>query len=107
MNKITSTLHTLSNEAKAEESKIVGRHRKALTPNQVIARNAHRTAIHVFHTFQLMWIGLPAILAFEVSRPAWMRFVETPLSELMFGHGDSTTHEAMSTLNTLSTHFIG
>lgn len=102
--KITRTLHNLADEAKAEETKIIGRHRKALTPNQVIAHKAHRAAVHVYHTGQLMWLGLPAILAFEISRPAWMRYVETPLSELMFGHGESATTHA---IGTISQHIIG
>lgn len=102
MNKITSTLHTLSNEAKAEEQKIVGKHRKAeRTP---IGHHIHRTAVHFLHTGQLMWMGLPAILAFEAARPAWQKFVETPIADLMFGNHSSAHAEAMSTI---AQHYFG
>jgi len=107
MNSITSTLHTLATEAKAEETKIVGKHRKALTPNQKIAHKIHRTAVHVMHTGQLMWIGLPAIFAFELGRPAWVRFVETPIADLMFGDHGSTHVEALSTITQHFTSNLG
>lgn len=99
---ITKTLENLANEAKAEESKIVGKHRKeAKTP---IVHHLHRTAVHVYHTGQLMWIGLPAILAFEAARPAWEKFVETPLTDIMFGsHGSSHTEA----LGTIAQHYFG
>lgn len=107
MNKINSILHNLATEAKAEEGKIVGRHRKELSPNQKIAHKVHRAAVHVYHTGQLMWIGLPAIIAFELGRPAWMKFVETPIADLMFGNHSSAHTEALSTLSTISTHYFG
>lgn len=102
MNSITNTLTSLANEAKAEEQKIVGKHRKpAKTP---LSHHVHRTVVHVMHTGQLMWIGLPAILAFEAARPAWEKFIEVPLSSLMFGHPDSTHTEAISTI---TQHYFG
>ena len=102
MKNITSTLHNLATEAKAEEGKIVGKHRKAeRTP---IGHHIHRTAVHFLHTGQLMWMGLPAILAFEAARPAWVRFVETPISNILFGdHGSTTVHAA----STVAQHYFG
>lgn len=104
MNKLNSTLRDLANEAKAEEGKIVGRHRKELSPQQKIAYKAHRTAVHVLHTGQVMWIGLAPILAFELGRPAWARFVETPIANVMFGNHGSAHTEAMTTI---AQHYFG
>jgi hypothetical protein len=98
-----NTLRNLANEAKAEERKIVGRHRRTPTPNEKIAHTAHRAAVHVLHTGQLAWIGLPAIFAFEAARPIWERFVEIPLSSMMFGEHATTHTESIATL---TAHFL-
>lgn len=100
--KIRSTLHNLAQEAKAEETKIVGRHRD--NNRRPMSHRIHRTAVHLMHTGQLTAIGLPAILAFEAARPVWEKFVEAPMKEFMFGHDSSAHVEALSTI---STHFLG
>lgn len=105
MKNFTNGLRTLAEEAKAEERKIVGRHRKELSPNQVLAHKAHRAAVHVYHTGQLMWVGLPAILAFEAARPAWARFVETPIANILFGDHATPTHT--EAIGTVAQHFFG
>lgn len=107
MNSITSTLHTIAEEAKAEETKIIGRHRKALSPQQKIAHKAHRAFVHVYHTGQLAWIGLPAIFAFEAARPIWERFVETPIANTLFGEHTETVHALPATVSTIAQHYIG
>lgn len=104
MKNITSTLHNLATEAKAEEGKIVGKHRKVETSTAKAVRVAHKASVHAMHTGQIMWVGLSPILVFEAARPAWARFVETPIADLMFGnHGSSTVHAA----STVAQHFIG
>lgn len=107
MKNITRDLHnyakTLRIEAEAEESKVIGRHRRAESASSRIARNVHRTSVHVTHTGSLIGAGLPAILAFEAARPAWQKFVEHPIAELMFGHGEETH----TTAATIAQHFIG
>lgn len=101
---ITNTLANLAKEAKAEESKIVGRHRaNAKTP---LAHHLHRFGVHAMHTGQLAWIGLPAILAFEAARPAWQRYVETPIADTLFGNHGSV-HTTAQTVSTITAHFLG
>lgn len=99
---ITATLRDLASEAEAEEKKVVGKHRKE--PSTPIVRNVHLTAVHVFHTAKLAWMGLPAILGFEVMRPLWERYVETPLSDVMIGGNTETHTEALSTI---ARHYFG
>lgn len=101
---LATNFRNLAKEAEADERRVareIGRHRRVETKAEILLAKAHRTQKHMVHTIILVWTGLPAILAFEAARPLWVKYVESPLSDIMVG----TSHtEAFSTI---AGHFLG
>lgn len=96
MGRFISTIRDLANEAEADERRVtthLPKHRRVLTKSEIAAEKAHKVAKHVVHVFILAGVGLPGILAFETARPLWVKYVESPLSDMMVGSGG--TYEYM------------
>lgn len=101
---LVANFRNLAKEAEADERRVaqeIGRHRRVETKAEKVAARAHNTTKHLVHTIILVWAGLPAILAFETARPLWVKYVESPLSDVMVG----TSH--VEAMHTITTHFLG
>lgn len=94
---ICGIVRNLANEAEMDEQRHIARHRRIPTRQEKLTRTAHITARHCIHVLILTGAGLPAILAFELGRPLWVRYVELPL----WGHAVSSTAEMLSAMLTL------
>lgn len=94
-------LHELAEEAKADEQKIVGKHRRNESPRTKTLRAAHNASKHAVHFVWLTWVGMPAILTFEAGRPFWEKYVELPLSTVMVGTSHTEAFSALAHFLTL------
>lgn len=86
--------------AKREEVHIsaeIGRHRRNETRYEHLAHNVHNGTNRAKHFIVSLFAGLTPILAFEYFRPEW---------DAMIGRHEIPATHAMSTISTLSAHFL-
>lgn len=105
---LVTNFRSLAHEAEADERAVqheIGRHRRIATKREVLYRKGHHVAKHCVHILLLTWAGLPAILAFETARPLWVKYVETPITDITVGH-DAVVSHTTEVLNLLIAHYL-
>lgn len=92
---IMKIVRNLEHEAELDEKREmarIGRHRRVETKAEKMRAKAHPVAKHCVHLVWLAGAGLPAIIFFETLRPLWVKYVETPMSEIMVGNTHVTEY---------------